>query len=108
MRSWRLLMRAWLMWPRWVTRSCIEMSSPRLSSLTTWPMRGARLPASVPMGYVDAYYEFEDRPGHDACDVILSNCYPFWGGCAPPYAILYIQDMYRRLQKWRGQAHHHY
>ena len=60
----------------------------------------ARLPASVPMGYVDAYYEFEDRPRvTDACDVILSNCYPFWEGCAHPYAILYMQDMYRRLQK---------
>lgn len=59
-----------------------------------------RLPADVPMGYVDAYYEFEDRPRVTAaCDVILSNCYPFWEGCAHPYAILYMQDMYRRLQK---------
>ena len=54
----------------------------------------------VPVGYVDAYYEFEDRPKvTEACDVILSNCYPFWEGCAHPYAILYMQDMYRRLQK---------
>ena len=52
------------------------------------------------MGYVDAYYEFEDRPKvTEACDVILSNCYPFWEGCAHPYAILYMQDMYLRLQK---------
>lgn len=59
-----------------------------------------RLPADVPMGYVDAYYEFEDRPRVTAaCDVILSNCYPFWEGCAHPYAILYMQDMHRRLQK---------
>ena len=59
-----------------------------------------RLPADIPMGYVDAYYEFEDRPKvTEACDVILSNCYPFWEGCAHPYAILYMQDMYRRLQK---------
>lgn len=59
-----------------------------------------RLPAAIPLGYVDAYYEFEDRPRVTAaCDVILSNCYPFWEGCAHPYAILYMQDMYRRLQK---------
>ena len=59
-----------------------------------------RLPANVPMGYVDAYYEFEDRPQvTDACDVLLTNCYPFWEGCALPYATLYMQDMYRRVQK---------
>ena len=59
-----------------------------------------RLPAHVPMGYVDAYYEFEDRPKVTAaCDVLLTNCYPFWEGCALPYATLYMQDMYRRVKK---------
>lgn len=59
-----------------------------------------RLPAEIPMGYVDAYYEFEDRPKVTAaCDVLLTNCYPFWEGCAHPYAILYMQDMYRRVQR---------
>ena len=59
-----------------------------------------RLPSNVPMGYVDAYYEFEDRPQvTEACDVLLTNCYPFWEGCALPYATLYMQDMYRRVQK---------
>ena len=30
-----------------------------------------RLPSNVPMGYVDAYYEFEDRPQvTEACDVL--------------------------------------
>lgn len=59
-----------------------------------------RLPAHVPMGYVDAYYEFEDRPKvTEACDVLLTNCYPFWEGCALPYATLYMQDMYRRVKK---------
>lgn len=59
-----------------------------------------RLPSEIPMGYVDAYYEFEDRPKiTEACDVLLTNCYPFWEGCAHPYAILYMQDMYRRVQR---------
>ena len=59
-----------------------------------------RLPSDIPMGYVDAYYEFEDRPKvTQACDVLLTNCYPFWEGCAHPYAILYMQDMFRRVQR---------
>ena len=59
-----------------------------------------RIPASVPIGYVDAYYEFEDRPRVTAaCDVLLTNCYPFWEGCAHPYSILYMQDMFRRVQR---------
>ncbi|MBT8149410.1 MAG: glycosyl hydrolase, partial [Pseudomonadales bacterium] len=51
----------------------------------------------VPMGYVDAYYEFEARPNiTEACDVILANCYPFWEGCALEYSLLYMKDMYHR------------
>jgi exo-beta-1,3-glucanase (GH17 family) len=51
----------------------------------------------IPVGYVDAYYEFENRPRiTDACDVILANCYPFWEGCHIDYSLLYMQDMYRR------------
>jgi glucan 1,3-beta-glucosidase len=51
----------------------------------------------IPVGYVDAYYEFENRPAiTEACDVILTNCYPFWEGCAHEYSILYMKDMYRR------------
>ena len=50
---------------------------------------------SVPVGYVDAYYEFRDRPEvSDACDVILTNCYPFWEGCAVEYSLPYMKDMY--------------
>ncbi len=63
----------------------------------------ARLPRHIPMGYVDAYYEFENRPALTAaCDVLLTNCYPYWEGCALPYATLYMQDMYRRVQKVAG------
>ena len=54
----------------------------------------------IPVGYVDAYYEFEDRPAiTEICDVILANCYPFWEGCAIEYSLLYMKDMYRRTQK---------
>lgn len=53
----------------------------------------------TPVGYVDAYYQFEDRPAIvAACDLILANCYPFWEGCSIDYALLYMKDMYRRAQ----------
>ena len=49
----------------------------------------------IPVGYVDAYYEFSDRPNiTEACDVILANCYPFWEGCDLDYSLLYMKDMY--------------
>lgn len=51
----------------------------------------------VPVGYVDAYYEFTDHPRiADACDVILANCYPFWEGCDMDYSLLYMKDMYQK------------
>lgn len=54
----------------------------------------------IPVGYVDAYYEFEDRPRiTEACDIILANCYPFWEGCSIEYSLLYMKDMYRRALK---------
>jgi len=63
----------------------------------------ARVKAAVPhlpVGYVDAYYEFEDRPAvTEICDVILANCYPFWEGCPIEYSLLYMKDMYHRTIK---------
>lgn len=53
--------------------------------------------SGVPIGYVDAYYEFSERPRiTEACDVILANCYPFWEGCDLDYSLLYMKDMYHR------------
>lgn len=51
----------------------------------------------VPVGYVDAYFKFEECPRLVAAsDVVLVNCYPFWEGCSADYALLYMKDMYRR------------
>ena len=51
----------------------------------------------VPTGYVDAYYEFTDCPKITAaCDVILSNCYPFWEGCHIDYSLVYMKQMYQQ------------
>ncbi|MDX1332264.1 MAG: glycosyl hydrolase family 17 protein [Robiginitalea sp.] len=59
----------------------------------------------LPVAYVDAYYEFEERPRiAEACDLILANLYPFWEGCDLNYSLLYIKDMYRRaLNAARGK-----
>jgi glycoside/pentoside/hexuronide:cation symporter, GPH family len=52
------------------------------------------LPDSIPVGYVDAYYQYLDRPALvDACDVILTNCYPFWEGADNSYALSYLNRM---------------
>lgn len=49
----------------------------------------------LPVGYVDAYYEFTDRPEiTKACDVILANCYPFWESCHMDYSLMYMKQMY--------------
>lgn len=57
----------------------------------------------VPIGYVDAYYLFELHPRLTAaCDVILTNCYPFWEGCPRPQALAYMQDMLRRTRAVAG------
>jgi exo-beta-1,3-glucanase (GH17 family) len=54
----------------------------------------------IPVGYVDAYYEFCNRPAiTEACDIIFANCYPFWEGCHIDYSLLYMKDMYHRALK---------
>ncbi|GAL65354.1 glycoside hydrolase family 17 protein [Jejuia pallidilutea] len=54
----------------------------------------------IPVGYVDAYYEFAQRPKiTEACDVILANCYPYWEGCSIEYSLIYMKDMYNQAVK---------
>ena len=49
----------------------------------------------VLVGYVDAYYQFIQRPKLvDACDVILINCYPFWEGSTIESSTAYLKEMY--------------
>ncbi len=51
----------------------------------------------IEVGYVDAYFLFEKHPRVTAaCDVVLTNCYPFWEGCPRDQAIAYMQTMHRR------------
>ncbi len=57
----------------------------------------------VPVGYVDAYYLFEKHPRVTAaCDVILTNCYPFWEGCPREQAVAYMDSMLKRVRAVAG------
>ena len=51
---------------------------------------------TVKVGYVDAYYQFIQRPKLvEACDVILINCYPFWEGYKIEFASSSLGEMYK-------------
>lgn len=53
----------------------------------------------VQIGYVDAYYKFSMYPELvDACDVVLSNCYPFWEGCPIDYSLSHMQKMFNQAK----------
>ncbi len=52
------------------------------------------IPSNVSVGYVDAYYQYLNRPNLvAACDLILINCYPFWEGASLHNAINYLNKM---------------
>lgn len=47
----------------------------------------------IPVGYVDAYYEFSVHPElAETCDVVLCNCYPYWEGTS-------FQDSLNHMRK---------
>ena len=52
---------------------------------------------NIEVGYVDAYYEFTDHPKIvEACDVILSNCYPYWEGTSFDDSLGHMQHMFNQ------------
>lgn len=56
------------------------------------------IPEHVPVGYVDAYYEFTIKPRiTEACDVILTNCYPYWEGTNDKFALSHMKSMYYQV-----------
>ena len=63
------------------------------------------IPDSIPVGYVDAYYEFTIKPRiTEACDLILTNCYPYWEGCNLEYSLGHMKQMYHQaLQAGNGK-----
>ncbi len=70
------------------------------SELLEYILRVKEALPDTPVGYVDAYYEFTNRPAiAEACDVILANCYPYWEGCHIDYALLYMKQMYYQAKQ---------
>ena len=73
------------------------------SALIDYLQRAKAALPGVPVGYVDAYFQFGDHPAvTSACDVVLANCYPFWEGCPIEFAPLYMRDMYRQASRAAG------
>jgi len=60
-----------------------------------WRVKDALKDLDIPVGYVDAYYEFSHRPAiTNSCDVILANCYPYWEGCSIEHSLAHMQQMF--------------
>ena len=71
-----------------------------LEQLLTYIRRVKKAVPKITVGYVDAYYKFSDYPELvDVCDVILSNCYPFWEGCPQEYSLQHIRKMYQQAKQ---------
>ena len=67
----------------------------REEELIEYILRAKQALKGIPVGYVDAYYEFTNRPAiTEVCDVILANCYPYWEACHIDYSLLYMKQMY--------------
>jgi exo-beta-1,3-glucanase (GH17 family) len=59
-----------------------------------------QMPEGIPVGYVDAYYEFSHRPAiTEACDVILCNCYPYWEGTSYQDSFMHMQHMFNQAKQ---------
>ena len=69
-----------------------------LNQLLDYMKRVKTAVPEVPVGYVDAYYEFARHPELvENSDVILANCYPFWEGTSIDYSLGHMNDMYHQV-----------
>lgn len=49
---------------------------------------------NIQVSYVDAYYQFLDKPNLiSSCDLLLVNFYPFWEGANVDFTTSYLQNM---------------
>jgi len=79
-----------------------ELSEPELLALIG-RVRAA-VPAEVPVGCVDAYFQFLEKPALvAACDVLLANCYPFWEGAPIDLAAQYLRRMHGLVKAAAGE-----
>lgn len=74
-----------------------------LEQLLAYMIRVKKALPNVPVGYVDAYYEFVVHPELvQHSDVILTNCYPFWEGTHIDYSLGHMNDMFHRVLQVAG------
>lgn len=67
--------------------------------LITYLKRVKEAVPTIPVAYVDAYYQFLDRPDLVSnCDVLLVNFYPFWEGANNDFSLSYLQNMMELTQ----------
>lgn len=53
------------------------------------------IPSHIEVGYVDAYYQFIERPKLiDVCDLVLCNFYPFWEGATNDFSMSFLNNMF--------------
>ena len=64
----------------------------------------AAVPDEVPVGCVEAYFQFLEKPALvAACDVLLANCYPFWEGAPIDLAAQYLRRMHGLVKAAAGE-----
>jgi glycoside/pentoside/hexuronide:cation symporter, GPH family len=79
-----------------------ELPEPEL--LTHIARVRAAVPDDVPVGCVDAYFQYLERPALvAACDVLLPNCYPFWEGADIDVAAQYLRRMHGLVKAAAGE-----
>jgi len=65
--------------------------------LIDYILRAKQEVPNVQVGYVDAYFLFENYPRvAEVCDLLLINCYPFWESTPAEYALHHMKEMYQR------------
>ena len=60
-----------------------------------------QIPSNISVTYVDAYYQFIERPNLvTVCDVLLCNLYPFWEGANIDNTLTYLNKMLDTTQSF--------
>ncbi|MFC2186951.1 glycoside hydrolase family 17 protein [Peijinzhouia sedimentorum] len=70
-----------------------------MSQLLNYITEVKKVLPNIPVGYVDAYYEFVRHPELvNISDVILANLYPFWEGTPIEYSLGHMMSMYGQVK----------
>lgn len=74
-----------------------------LDLLLNYIQRVKKALPEIPVGYVDAYYQFVEHPALvENCDLILTNFYPFWEGTHIDNSLQHLNHMYNITRSVAG------